>query len=429
MKIKVLNLSFGSMKPAMIDEDRWLTHIRHRITNCKGLHDQPLSRDTLLVEQQTLSAVLRYAYRKKLITGIPELRLPPEAPEPRVRPFFTATERQMLIHKLEQRVADAPNRIIRYARQLLLHYIAILFMTGMRTNDALLLRWKDIVHEVTPGGLRIAKLYLRGKGKPRISLALPDAVKWINKWSEISKYKDDNDLVFTRGRKLPWNGRRGLRAVLEEMKMVNDNFDRPRTPYSLRHTFAMLLLRHPECRVDILAKIMGTSVKMIEKHYGNHASFDNDAALLHRIHEPDPLIDPQVMARLRAEADELFDRQEEVLAGIALAADTDDDEEQEEILRPSVPAVTPKWRLRVGRRSERRPPALPMIIDTAPAAGSPIEIIPPHADPETLLRLAERHFAAIQTIMDALAATENPDLSGVQCLMALRQRGLELAKR
>jgi integrase len=39
--------------------------------------------------------------------------------------------------------------------------------------------------------------------------------------------------------------------------------------YSFRHTYATLALTHDKVPIHTLAKQMGTSVKMIEQHYGH----------------------------------------------------------------------------------------------------------------------------------------------------------------
>ena len=45
--------------------------------------------------------------------------------------------------------------------------------------------------------------------------------------------------------------------------------DKKRTFYSLRHTYATLALTHDSVAIHTLAKQMGTSVAMIEKHYSH----------------------------------------------------------------------------------------------------------------------------------------------------------------
>ncbi len=44
---------------------------------------------------------------------------------------------------------------------------------------------------------------------------------------------------------------------------------RPRTFYSLRHTYATFALLYDKINIHTLSKQMGTSVEMIEKHYSH----------------------------------------------------------------------------------------------------------------------------------------------------------------
>jgi integrase len=44
------------------------------------------------------------------------------------------------------------------------------------------------------------------------------------------------------------------------------------TLYSLRHFYAVQMLRHGKVNVFDIAKNMGTSVQIIEQYYGRHAT-------------------------------------------------------------------------------------------------------------------------------------------------------------
>jgi integrase len=65
-------------------------------------------------------------------------------------------------------------------------------------------------------------------------------------------------------------------AILDEEKLRTDRDGRPRTAYSLRHTYICLRLLEG---ADIyqIAKNCRTSVEMIEKHYAAHLKTQLDA--------------------------------------------------------------------------------------------------------------------------------------------------------
>jgi integrase len=58
--------------------------------------------------------------------------------------------------------------------------------------------------------------------------------------------------------------------MLKECKLLTDDkTEKKRTLYSLRHYYATMALTYETMSVYVLAKHMGTSVKMIEMHYGH----------------------------------------------------------------------------------------------------------------------------------------------------------------
>jgi integrase len=81
----------------------------------------------------------------------------------------------------------------------------------------------------------------------------------------------DTDLVFPR------KPRELLNSILDETKLKKDRDGRPRTAYSLRHTYICFRLMEG---ADIyqIAKNCRTSVEMIEKFYATHIKTTLDAA-------------------------------------------------------------------------------------------------------------------------------------------------------
>ena len=68
-------------------------------------------------------------------------------------------------------------------------------------------------------------------------------------------------------------------AILNEEKLRTDRDGRPRTAYSLRHTFICLRLLKG-ANINQLAKNCRTSVEMIEKYYAAHLKTQLDAAAI-----------------------------------------------------------------------------------------------------------------------------------------------------
>lgn len=81
-------------------------------------------------------------------------------------------------------------------------------------------------------------------------------------------------IVYRRSRSGAWQCRYKVDGVFENFLREHNLLEDPRTGqnrvfYSLRHTYATLALTHDEVPIHTLAKQMGTSVLMIEKHYSH----------------------------------------------------------------------------------------------------------------------------------------------------------------
>ena len=68
-------------------------------------------------------------------------------------------------------------------------------------------------------------------------------------------------------------------TILDEEKLRTDRDGRPRTAYSLRHTYISLRLLNG-ANIYELAKNCRTSVRTIEKHYAAHLKTQLDAAAI-----------------------------------------------------------------------------------------------------------------------------------------------------
>lgn len=81
----------------------------------------------------------------------------------------------------------------------------------------------------------------------------------------------NNDYVFrTKDKAKPTSFQNLFESYLDEHSLLIDPLtEQKRVFYSLRHTYATLALTHDEVPIHTLAKQMGTSVMMIEKHYSH----------------------------------------------------------------------------------------------------------------------------------------------------------------
>jgi len=94
--------------------------------------------------------------------------------------------------------------------------------------------------------------------------------KYFDRVRELSKATKPDDAVFTiiNGKPAKWLYRDTVEELLKYTDLREGPSGIPRTTYCFRHTYATLRLS-AGVDVYILAQQMGTSVKMIEQHYGH----------------------------------------------------------------------------------------------------------------------------------------------------------------
>ena len=167
-------------------------------------------------------------------------------------------------------------------RRLLRDYVLILANTGIRHGtEALGLCWKDIAW-ITKSGERYLQLTVNGKTGKRTSIANHNTQDYLHRIQErrsnIAHLSFDNLLkkklnekVFLLEDGTATNSLAGtFRNLMRDSGLDKDRVPKEkRTLYSLRHTYAHFALLTDKMDVYTLARQMGTSVKMIEQHYGH----------------------------------------------------------------------------------------------------------------------------------------------------------------
>ncbi len=180
--------------------------------------------------------------------------------------------------------------------------------TGLRPDEASSLQFRDVsvVHDDSthenileievrgkrgvgycksmPAAVRVfERLKARNVARAQAALAAEDAsavpqapAGKKRRKSANPRSPDPTDLLFPR------THRDLLNAILDEEGLKTDRDGRPRTAYSLRHTYICLRLMEG---ADIyqIAKNCRTSVEMIEKYYATHIKTRLDAASINRM--------------------------------------------------------------------------------------------------------------------------------------------------
>lgn len=169
----------------------------------------------------------------------------------RVKPFH-AVEKP----RIDYFTADQARALLEAAPADFRDLIHAALLTGCRYGELADLRAGDVKGEYID--------LLRTKGnKPRI---VPLTAEARALFERLTKGKGDADLVFTRDDGSPWlksyQSRPMRRACLDA------GIDPPKSFHILRHTFAVLLLRE-HVPIEFVAKALGNSVQICQRHYAH----------------------------------------------------------------------------------------------------------------------------------------------------------------
>ena len=206
---------------------------------------------------------------------IPLLEVAGDKPE--ARPAFNKQEVSYLLEYMRDWEHFGRNQRSNHMRRLCRIYVEFLLGTGIRQGtESMPIRWKSLQwHWI--GEKRYLRIWVSGKTGPRYLIArhfVIDALERLIAWQAlpypnldavIEAKLDSRVFVFPEG-DAPHSLDSVFERLMVESGLFKDAAGKNRVLYSLRHTYATFRL---EEGVDIhtLAKQMGTSVGMIERHY------------------------------------------------------------------------------------------------------------------------------------------------------------------
>lgn len=233
---------------------------------------------TLLTFASAFSRIHQTAIARGWISErVPVAKLSVKGEKGQARPAFTAEEVQQLRTYLATWYEAVEGRT-QEMRRLLRDLVEVLFLTGMRQGtESMNLRWRHIEWH-TEGVTRYLRMWVSGKTGPRWLIAKHECVAALQRLHRtqpdiahlsfealIATKVDKYVFRFADGTQ-PYEFTAIFRRALEELKLTNGTTGTARSLYSLRHTYATLeLLSGTD--IHTLAKQMGTSVVMLERHY------------------------------------------------------------------------------------------------------------------------------------------------------------------
>lgn len=222
--------------------------------------------------------IINLAEQQSLISrGKSVPKLESKGDKGQARPGFTQEEIVYLLDFMVDWENDVSAKRNGYTRKLCRCYVEFLLYTGIREGtESWPLRWRNIQwHSIDQQ--KYIKVWVSGKTGPRYLIAKHEIVETLErlmKWqklpyaslNELLEVKLDRLLFTCPDQTRPHRMKPIFTRLMENSGLLKDVAGKTRTLYSLRHTYATFALANG---VDIhtLARQMGTSVLMLEKHY------------------------------------------------------------------------------------------------------------------------------------------------------------------
>lgn len=235
---------------------------------------------TIRTEMSIFRSVMAYAAGRKFIneSQVFSGRLPLAKVR---REEFTPEEYRHLHTFARKWVKQASTARSKWYRTVAYNFVLIMCNTGMRPPEAKNLRWRDVAIRKDGQGRTLVILHVRGKDKFRDLVAAGNVADYLERVRAVSLGTELDDFVFTNEKGTPASSlyESLIEGLLEKSELRVSSSGKLRSTYCFRHTYATFRLTEG---VDVyfLAKQMGTSVKMIEDHYGHITPVKNAERIL-----------------------------------------------------------------------------------------------------------------------------------------------------
>jgi integrase len=274
-----LNPYVGSTQISLIGQDRWQRYPLMRQTTGKGANGR-VSDATIRTEMSIFRAIMAYAANKKYIAENQMFK--GKLPLAKVRrEEFTPEEYRKLHTFARGWVKKARKPVSLWYRTVAYNFILIMCNTGMRPPEAKNLRWRDVSFRTDDQKRKFVVLNVRGKDKFRSLVAANNVADYLERIRAIAKATEPDDFVFTTAKGKPTATLYSslIDEILKDSGLLRSASGKRRSTYCFRHTFATFRLSEG-VDVYLLSKQMGTSVQMIEDHYGHINPVKNAARIL-----------------------------------------------------------------------------------------------------------------------------------------------------
>ena len=234
-----------------------------------GMRVEP-SLNTIHKYGVALRTIFKFAVQEKYINTEPLIETPAFKDEK--RPVFERNEWRVLTNGMGKYVEDSRQSNHYRDRYYLQHYILISSNCGARVGELRELKWRDIREEII-NKRKVLYATVLGKTGEREMVFQPVCETYFDRLKtfridELGKSVSPKEYIFCKKDGSPIQSfRKSYDRLLKNLNLQFNNRGNKRTIYSLRHTYATFRLED-EVNPHLLARQMGTSVKMLEEHYG-----------------------------------------------------------------------------------------------------------------------------------------------------------------
>jgi integrase len=254
-----------------VPEKKFRDYLAYR-QNCKP--------DILLTVIRNESITIKQMYRWAVDEGFVSTNYKPDfgvikvPKDEGIRESYTVEEYKWLVgvSKNWYKAKDVRDEEDKYYRRMINDFIVLMANGGFRTGELHSLKWKDVKKIVERDGDKYAEITIRAENvKTRKSRTFEmrrgDVFERIRGYSN---YTEKDNFVFSQPNKNAQVGTRELYGYFNELVRVvkekDSRFDENKDLYCLRHFFITIRILAGLNVYDI-AKICGTSLVQIQKHY------------------------------------------------------------------------------------------------------------------------------------------------------------------
>ncbi len=255
---------------------------------------KPPTPQTLNRENTVLRQIFRHAAIQGWLDEPPEIPNYSEKNTRKRRRHFTSDEYRILHRTARKRISRVKNAKLQmptfWYRQLLYDVILLIANSGLRVDELLTLRWRNVdfaaghvVLERAGKTKSSRRVIVRPSGMMAIKRIRDRRHDWLDSQGDEERVKATDAVLTLPNGTVVKSFKKGFNALLEECGFIYENVEDKHSMTSLRHTYATFALTRTDGKrasMRALAKQMGTSERMIQQHYGHDEIVDYEDELL-----------------------------------------------------------------------------------------------------------------------------------------------------